>query len=277
MADFTALFGAPSARPPPRPSAPPPEAAPPSKKRKRQKGKKPAASGEPSAAAAAAAPAKKSAGDAARAQLAGARFRHINELLYTQGSAESVALFEREPGFFDAYHEGFRLQAARWPVNPVHLVTRWLRAQPETWVVGDLGCGDAALARSVPHRVHSFDLVANNERVTACDIARLPLADRSLDVAVFCLALMGSNYVDFLREARRVLKPRALLKIAEVSSRFANLPAWLAMLDGLGFELLDRDGSNSHFLLFTFRKRAAAPPPAPIAAVPLKPCIYKRR
>ena len=74
---------------------------------------------------------------------------------------------------------------------------------------------------------------------------------------------MGSNYVDFLREARRVLKPRALLKIAEVSSRFANLPAWLAMLDGLGFRILDRDGSNSHFLLFTFRKRAAAPPPAP--------------
>jgi len=179
MADFTALFGAPSARAPPRPSAPPPESAPPSKKRKRQKGKKPAASGEPSATPAAAAPAKKSAGDAARAQLAGARFRHINELLYTQGSAESVALFEREPGFFDAYHEGFRLQAARWPVNPVHLVTRWLRAQPETWVVGDLGCGDAELARSVPHRVHSFDLVANNERVTACDIARLPLADRS--------------------------------------------------------------------------------------------------
>ena len=62
-----------------------------------------------------------------------------------------------------------------------------------------------------------------------------------------------------------------------MSSRFADLPAWLRMLDGLGFELLDRDGSNSHFLLFTFRKRAAAPPPAPVAAVPLKPCIYKRR
>ena len=117
MADFTALFGAPSARPPPRPSAPPPEAAPPSKKRKRQKGKKPAASGEPSAAVPPA-PAKKSAGDAARAQLAGARFRHINELLYTQGSAESVALFEREPGFFDAYHEGFRLQACLLYTSP---------------------------------------------------------------------------------------------------------------------------------------------------------------
>ena len=41
--------------------------------------------------------------------------------------------------------------------------------------------------------------------------ATLPLEDASLDVAIFCLSLMGSNYVEFLREAHRVLRPRTIV------------------------------------------------------------------
>ncbi len=35
----------------------------------------------------------------------------------------------------------------------------------------------------------------------------MPLASASVDVAVFCLSLMGTNMTDFLMEAHRVLKP----------------------------------------------------------------------
>lgn len=38
----------------------------------------------------------------------------------------------------------------------------------------------------------------------------------SVDVAVFCLALMGTDYPAFLAEAHRVLKPSGRLWIAEV-------------------------------------------------------------
>lgn len=37
-----------------------------------------------------------------------------------------------------------------------------------------------------------------------------------MDIAVFCLALMGTDYSSFLEEAHRVLKPQGLLWIAEV-------------------------------------------------------------
>jgi len=40
-------------------------------------------------------------------------------------------------------------------------------------VVVDFGCGDAKIARSVPNIVHSYDLVALNEHVTACDMAHV--------------------------------------------------------------------------------------------------------
>lgn len=74
-----------------------------------------------------------------------------------------------------------------------------------------------------PFEVHSFDLVSNgNPLVTACDMANVPLPVSSVDVGVFCLALMGTNIADFIREAHRVLRPDGILKIAEVRSRFES-------------------------------------------------------
>jgi ribosomal RNA-processing protein 8 len=66
-------------------------------------------------------------------------------------------------------------------------------------VIGDFGCGDAKLAASVPNVTHSFDLQAVNDRVTVCDVAHVPLEAASLDVAVFSLALMGTNWTDFIK------------------------------------------------------------------------------
>lgn len=73
-------------------------------------------------------------------------------------------------------------------------------------MIADFGCGEAKLARSVTQTVHSFDLVAVNDEVVACDMAHVPLEDQSVDVAVFCLSLMGTNLHDYLLEANRVLK-----------------------------------------------------------------------
>ena len=68
-------------------------------------------------------------------------------------------------------------------------------------------------------KVHSFDLVSPNKFVTACDMSNVPLEDKSVDVCVFCLSLMGTNLADFIREAHRVLKNDGRVKIAEVRSR----------------------------------------------------------
>jgi ribosomal RNA-processing protein 8 len=35
---------------------------------------------------------------------------------------------------------------------------------------------------------------------------QVPLPDGALDVAVYCLSLMGTNYLDFVREGVRTLK-----------------------------------------------------------------------
>ncbi|EJK68724.1 hypothetical protein THAOC_10072, partial [Thalassiosira oceanica] len=120
--------------------------------------------------------------------------------------------------------------------------------------VADFGCGDAKLAERLlalrvskdgrslagqpskrkgrkkgdgpeeapcPFVVHSFDLVSGgNPLVTPADMSDVPLADGSVDVAVYSLALMGTNVADFVREAWRVLRFGGVLRVAEVRSRF---------------------------------------------------------
>jgi ribosomal RNA-processing protein 8 len=48
-------------------------------------------------------------------------------------------------------------------------------------------------------KVRSFDLVAKKEFVEIADIAHLPVKDKSVDICVFCLSLMGTNYINFLQ------------------------------------------------------------------------------
>jgi ubiquinone/menaquinone biosynthesis C-methylase UbiE len=74
--------------------------------------------------------------------------------------------------------------------------------------------------------VHSLDLVSTVPGVIACNMAHTPLADASVDVAVFCLALMGTDYGAFLAEAHRVLRAKGWLWIAEVGS-------WRGLMHGL--------------------------------------------
>ncbi|GMT37942.1 hypothetical protein PFISCL1PPCAC_29239, partial [Pristionchus fissidentatus] len=135
-------------------------------------------------------------------------FRYINEQLYTVKSADAVELFKNEPDSFWAYHEGFAQQTKKWPNHPLRLIIQWLLGKDSGKVVFDLGCGEAKIAEAVGNRhdVRSFDLVAVNERVTACDMAHLRKRDGVADIVVFCLSLMGTNLLDFIKEARRVLK-----------------------------------------------------------------------
>ena len=261
------------------------------------------------------------------ARLSGSRFRELNEDLYTTTSDTAYKRFSENPELFDQYHEGFRKQVSQWPVNPVDVIIRWIRKKgaqkqglkKEPLVVADFGCGDAKLGKELggkgkskkqkkqnsesqnnvenQFKVHSFDLVANgNPLITPCDMANVPLDDGVVDIAVFCLALMGTNIADFIREAHRVLKPDGLIKIAEVRSRFeatadgddghgggrgkkrtddSLLNEFIDTMDELGFECTQKDRSNKMFILMEFAKTGERP--SSEATFTAKPCIYKRR
>jgi ribosomal RNA-processing protein 8 len=236
-------------------------------------------------------------------KLSGSRFRWINEQLYTITSDDALSLIKDQPELFDEYHEGFRSQVQSWPENPVDVFVNQIETRVRTRVVNapgglpgfsnkqvviaDMGCGEAKLALDVGNFVakhnrkvspkkrvdikcHSFDLKKVNDRITVADIKNVPLADESCTVVVFCLALMGTNFLDFIQEAYRILAPRGELWIAEIKSRFSEkvalgghgqpLEVGSEFVDALklcGFFHKKTDNDNKMFTRFEFFK----PPP----------------
>eukprot|EP00933_Yihiella_yeosuensis_P053779 TRINITY_DN5206_c0_g4_i1.p1 TRINITY_DN5206_c0_g4~~TRINITY_DN5206_c0_g4_i1.p1 ORF type:complete len:374 (-),score=97.03 TRINITY_DN5206_c0_g4_i1:161-1282(-) len=192
-------------------------------------------------------------------RLKGSRFRWLNEQLYTKPGHESFEIFQKDPSLATAYHEGFRSQAAKWPRNPLDGIISWLKKEVEPKaVIGDFGCGEARLALELKGRkVHSLDLVKVNDRVTPCNLANVPLKDGSLNIAVFCLALMGTDWPKFVAEAWRCLRPGGLLHIAEVESRFADVDALVEKIESIGFEQVEMI-PGTFFVEMRFSKVAAA-------------------
>lgn len=283
--------------------------------------------------------------------LKGARFRSINERLYTNESQEARRFMLAEPQLFNEYHDGFRQQVRKWPTNPVDRIADLLRdvkrkkssysvraAHVPGALVVDVGAGEAGLAQKLaPSGLHvlSYDLLDTPDGwvrgVDAAQIHALPLpgvaaplglaweappavVPAMADVVVFCLSLMGTNWVEMIAEAWRVLRPDGELLIAEVASRLGatgSTDAFVSLISALGFRLDWADTSNTHFVLCKFSKHTEVRKPGaggavddPAAAAPLdlrrevcnaaqarevqdaliaqgasvlKPCLYKRR
>ena len=87
-------------------------------------------------------------------KMEGARFRWINEQLYTTTGDEAKKLFQNEPKLFSIYHQGFATQVSKWPINPLDHVIEYVKSLPHHMVIADFGCGEARLAQSVLHTVH---------------------------------------------------------------------------------------------------------------------------
>ncbi|KIW05959.1 uncharacterized protein PV09_03144 [Verruconis gallopava] len=185
-----------------------------------------------------------------QSKLASARFRYLNEKLYTTASTEALEMFKNEPKTFEEYHSGFRRQVEVWPENPVdgyisdikrrgavksgqkgsNKDGRPLPRSQGVCTIADLGCGDAKLATELQKsqdklniKILSYDLHSQSPLVTRADIAHLPLPNGSVNVSIFCLALMGTNWPDFIDEAYRVLHWKGELWVAEIKSRFGHV------------------------------------------------------
>ncbi|VAI58008.1 hypothetical protein VPH35_111049 [Triticum aestivum] len=218
-----------------------------------------------------------------RARLSGGHFRMLNEKLYTCSGQDAFDYFKNEPELFDVYHAGYQEQMSHWPEQPVNVIIKWLKSHNKSWTVADFGCGNAAVAKNVKNKVFSIDLVSDDPSVIACDMAHTPLEPSSVDVAIFCLSLMGTNFPSYLQEANRVLKPSGWLLIAEVRSRLdpdtggADPDKFSEAISQLGFSLISKDEKNKMFVLFYFRKKEKSKVAKNIEWPQLKPCLYKRR
>jgi hypothetical protein len=163
-------------------------------------------------------------------------FSKLNARWSRGASTTTHQRLQKNPEEWAHYHTLYSEARKEWAVVPFEEMIRFYTAR-SAMVIGDFGCGEAKLADALSerHTVHSFDHVAVNDDVIACDMAHVPLDDESLDAAVFCLSLMGSNFTDYLREAHRTLKLDGHVHIFEPTKKFSNREAFVRDIEKLGF------------------------------------------
>jgi superfamily II DNA or RNA helicase len=176
-------------------------------------------------------------------------FSTMNARINSSKSTTTHSRFQENPEEWFLYHTLYRQARSTWPEVPFKVFAGWLKRRPD-WSVGDFGCGEAELARLVPNKVYSFDHVAINEAVIACDMSATGLADQTLDVAVFSLSLMGLNYSDYLREAYRLVRYGGWLKVAEPAARWGEgkLEELLGAMASYGFSIVGQPSYRDRFV-----------------------------
>ena len=214
------------------------------------------------------------------------KFRIINEKLYKSSSSEALSYFQSNSEDFITYHKGFSLQAKKWPTNPNNLILKTLLLPKyKSMSIADIGCGEASLAQKlIPlgYNIKSFDLFSLNNYVTVADMKNLPIENKEIDLAIYCLSLMNKNFIPFIAEANRILKIGGKLLIAEILSRIVDMPKFLEIFDKYGFNVIKQRNVDNYFEIITFKKIRDCTLSKKDEKLEdtydiLKPCLYKKR
>ena len=190
-------------------------------------------------------------------------FSKMNAQWNRSKSASTNARLSTDPTEWQQYHTLYREARQTWTTVPYKALADWCQTRGPDMVVGDFGCGEALIAQQlIPegYTVHSFDHVAINDNVIACDVSQgVPLEDSQLDTALFSLSLMGANFTDYLKEAHRCLHVDGNLWIVEATSRFSNTEAFCDDLHKLGFDLVGEPEERGQFTFIRALKAAREP------------------
>ena len=154
------------------------------------------------------------------------------------------------------YHKARRESMQTWNEIPYEYIASKIKNKNR--VVADFGCGENLMRTFIPNnKVYSFDHVAIDDSVTACDMAHTPLENECIDIAVFSLALWGSNFEDYFKEAYRVLNYDGLMYIAEPTKSYdeEQRNELISLLKRNGFTLVGDVESRGKFFYITVIKK----------------------
>ena len=88
-----------------------------------------------------------------------------------------------------------------------------------------------------------------------CDMKNVPLDSDSVDVVVFCLALMAPNYLDHLKEGHRILKYYGQMFICQPYKKMeGKIDKFKSEIEELGFSVSKPVISSQKFVYFDCTK-----------------------
>lgn len=168
----------------------------------------------------------------------------------TSTSTRMHEWFGEDKSRWKDYHKVREENLKDWVENPITVIAERLNENPGQ-TIADLGCGMNRLKDLVKNYKawYSFDHCAVDPSVVEADCSDLHeyLGDESVDSAVFCMSLWGTNYLDSIKEAHRYLKTGGTLYVVEPKEK-VDQSVLLGEVVQLGFNLtnlvLERNGKT---------------------------------
>ncbi len=175
-------------------------------------------------------------------------FSEMNKRWSVTRSDNTHERLSKDPSEWYYYHTLYSEKRKTWSEIPYVEIAKKINVRPD-WIVGDFGCGENLLSKEIKNNVYAFDHVAIDDSVYACDIKNVPIEDNMLDVAVFSLSLMGSNYTDYFKEAYRTLKTYGNIFVCEPAAKWEGREEELrGYIESVGFKCFGAIKNTDKFI-----------------------------
>ena len=165
-------------------------------------------------------------------------FSKLNNRINNENSETTHHRMLKDPAEWEEYHRQYREARKTWNVIPYEEIVKRIKQLSPRLIIGDFGCGEAKIQSEFGDRVYSFDHIAINNKVTACDMKSTGLPDEAIDIAIFSLSLMGRNWDAYIAEAKRCLATGGYLLVTDTTK---SLKGRLSKLQDIikkqGFEI----------------------------------------
>jgi superfamily II DNA or RNA helicase len=189
-------------------------------------------------------------------------FSKLNNRINTQRSETTNKNIQDDPQLLIEYHRQFDEIKKGWDVHPVNVIANKINELKlpahiiMKLVIGDFGCGKGELMELLKeNKMYIFDHHnILNEKIISCDMKSVPIKDEKLDIAIFSLSLMGTNWPDYIVEAKRCLTKNGFLFIAETTKSLrARLSELRNVIKDNGFQIYE-DEEIGDFTFIQARK-----------------------
>lgn len=183
-------------------------------------------------------------------------YQEISKKMATQSSRTTQKMIQEDEQIWHKYHanrdvsfEGYDDQSE----IPLNKITAYLETKSSRRLkILDLGCGRNKIQKKFASNdklsITGYDYVSYNGSQVA-DIRELPEEDESVDICVFSQSLMGSNWKEYIKEAKRVLRYNGEMIISESVNRFDTIKEYIEE-EELHIKYVENNENNRWFYMY---------------------------